>query len=104
MCRQLPPFVHHRRGPLVDGKDVSPPLKLVPEMGVFVGLGRAAVGNAKGVVSGTMLPDMLVAGAEPAPIVGGKFREKGKDAAFWLPTENDDGVHASTFFNWRVRS
>ena len=72
-----PPFVHERRGPLMDFRLVAPPLKFVEKVGVFVGLSRTAVGNAASEVGGRMLANVLVASAEKA-WVSRAIRERGQ--------------------------
>jgi hypothetical protein len=80
----------------MDLQMVATPFEFLEKVGVFVGLGGAALGNAELKVSGTMLADVLIGCAEQISGIRGQFGEDGKDDALTIRAEDDDcGFHCS---------
>jgi hypothetical protein len=86
-------FVHDWGCPMADFDVVAPTFKFDEQVGILVGLGRAAVEHAQVVISRTMLADVLVAGAVGAVIVGRQFGKESKHDPFPIHSEDDDCVH-----------
>ena len=70
--------MHDGGGTLANGQVVAPLLQFVSQVAVLIGLGRVTGGDAGMEIGGTVLTEMLVAGAVPALGIGGQFGEKGE--------------------------